>query len=253
MVTGIVQRMALAADELRHQQVARAIADQISAGALRPGDRLPGERALQERFGVSRATVRRALSDLSAQGLVQAQPGRGSFVAADPLGEPPEVLTSFTAMGADRGLRASATVLVADVVPTTLDEAEAFGIAPGSELFVLERLRLLDGHAVSIDRSRVPLARAPRLPAVDFTTASLYATLDEAGAGPRRAEYAMHAVGADPRQAALLGVAPGFPLLRTTTRSHDAADRLVELGEMHYRGDRYRFRTTLTRRPDHAR
>ncbi len=249
----MVALMALAADEHRHQQVARAIAGQIAGGALQPGDRLPGERALRERFGVSRATVRRALASLSADGLVEAHPGRGSFVAADPLGEPPEVLTSFTAMGAERGLVASAQVLAAEVVPATLDESEAFGIAPGAELFVLERLRLLDGHAVAIDRSRVPLARAPGLPAVDFTSASLYAALDAAGAGPSRAEYAMQAVGADARQARLLGVPPGAPLLRTTTRSTDARDTVVELGEMHYRGDRYRYRATLTRRPGHER
>lgn len=241
--------MALAADELRHQQVARAIAEQIAHGALLPGDRLPGERALRERFGVSRATVRRALASLGAEGLVASHPGRGSFVAADPLEEPPEVLTSFSAMGAERGLAPSAQVLAAEVVPATLDEAEAFGIAPGAELFVLERLRLLDGHAVAIDRSRVPLARCPGLAAADFTSASLYAALDEAGAGPSRAEYAMQAVAADAHQAALLGVSPGFPLLRTTTRSSDARDTVVELGEMHYRGDRYRYRTTLTRRP----
>jgi len=241
--------MALAADELRHQQVARAIAGQIAGGALRPGDRLPGERALRERFGVSRATIRRALASLGAEGLVEAHPGRGSFVATDPLGEPPEVLTSFTLMGARRGLVASARVLAAEVVTATLDESEAFGIAPGAELFVLERLRLLDGHAVAIDRSRVPLARAPGLPAADFASASLYAALDEAGAGPSRAEYAMQAVAADPDQARLLGVDPGAPLLRTTTRSSDAHDAVVELGEMHYRGDRYRYRATLTRRP----
>jgi GntR family transcriptional regulator len=242
--------MSLPVGVLRHQHVARAIADQINAGRLRPGDRLPSERQLCERFDVSRATVRRALQDLIAEGLVEAQQGRGSFVAGGPLGEPPNTLSSFTEMGTQRGLRASARVLRAEVAPAGLDEAEAFGIAPGSSVFVLERLRLLDGHAVSVDRSRVPLARAPGLVEVDFSSASLYAVMDAAGAGPRRAEYALQAVAADPTRAALLGVDPGFPLLHTATRSYDAANSVVELGDMHYRGDRYRFRTTLTRRPE---
>lgn len=243
--------MVVAGAQLRHEQVTRAIADEIARGALRPGDRLPSERQLCDRFAVSRATVRRALADLVAGGLVEGQPGRGSFVAQDPLGEPANALTSFTEMGAQRGLRASAEVLTAEVAAATLDEAEAFGIAPGADVFVLERLRLLDGHAVSLDRSRIPLARAPELVELDFASASLYAALDEAGAGPRRAEYALQAVAADARAARLLGIAPGFPLLQTTTRSFDGTDAVVELGEMRYRGDRYRFRTTLTRaRPD---
>lgn len=261
--------MVLTGGELRHQQVARAIADEIARGALRPGDRLPSERQLCDRFAVSRATVRRALADLVADGLVEGQPGRGSFVAQDPLersaaqrvpplerseaqrvlplGEPANALTSFTELGAQRGLLPTAEVLAADVAPATIDEAEAFGVAPGADVFVLERLRLLDGHAVSLDHSRIPLHRAPGLVGLDFTSASLYAALDEAGAGPRRAEYALQAVAADPRAARLLGVAPGFPLLQTSTRSFDAAEAVVELGEMRYRGDRYRFRTTLTR------
>lgn len=239
--------MNLTVSDHLHRRLARTIADEINGGSLRPGDRLPSERTLCDRFAVSRATVRRALSELAADGLIAAHPGRGSFVAGGPLGEAPNALMSFTELGAARGLEASARVLVAQVEPADLDEAESFGVAPGADVFVLERLRLLDGVPVSVDRSRVPLARAPALADADFTSASLYATLEAAGAGPVRADYALQAVAADPRRAELLGVTPGFPLLRTTTTGYDAAGVLVELGEMVYRGDRYRFRATLVR------
>lgn len=174
----------LGGSELLHRRVARAIADEIAAGGLAPGERLPSERELGERLGVSRATVRRALRELAAKGLVESHVGRGSFVAAGPIGEAPNALMSFTELGASRGLATSARVLAARTRPATLDEAELLAVAPGAPLFELERLRLLDGIPLSLDASRVPLALAPGLPDVDFGSASLYATLEAAGRGP---------------------------------------------------------------------
>lgn len=238
----------LAGSDPLHRRVYRAVADEIASGVLGSGARLPSERELCERLSVSRATVRRALADLAADGLVESFPQRGTFVAAGPLGEDPNALMSFTELGASRGLRASARVLETCLRAADLDEAEAFGLAPGASLFMLERLRLLDGIPVAIDRSLVSLALHPQLPQIDFASTSLYATLDEVGAGPVRADYSVQAIGASRRQAKLLGVEAGEPLLLATTASRDAGGRLVELGEMTYRGDRYRFRATLTRR-----
>lgn len=134
-----------------------------------------------------------------------------------------------------------------EIVPATIEDAELFGIAPGSDLFVLKRLRLLDGVAVSIDRSRIRSALAPELMNVDFRTESLYGTLERSGSAPVRADYAVRAVAADKSQARLLGVAVGTPLLHATTQGHTRTGQIVELGNMAYRGDRYRFRATLRR------
>ena len=108
---------------------------------------------------------------------------------------------------------------------------------------------MLNGVAVALDTTRVPLACAPELPTIDFSTASLYAVLDAAGATLVRADYTTEAVAADADQARQLGVTPGSPLLLARTTSYDASDRLVELGETAYRPDRYRFRATLVRKP----
>jgi GntR family transcriptional regulator len=231
-----------------HRRVYRTIAEEIAQGALPVGSRLPSERELSDRLEVSRATVRRALAELGNAGLVDSYAGRGTFVSAGPIGEAPNALQSFSEVGATRGLRATAKVLLARVRPADLDEGEALGVVAGADVFELERVRLLDGLPVSIDHSRVPLARAPSLVDLDFSEASLYEALDEAGAGPARADYTIGAIKADKRRARHLGVEPGSPLLQTTTKSYDQASRLVELGEMVYRPDRYRFRATLMRR-----
>ncbi|HWQ22838.1 MAG TPA: GntR family transcriptional regulator [Gaiellaceae bacterium] len=239
----------LAMPEPRHDRVYRRLAGDIAAGRLAPGARLPAERRLCELFGVSRATVRRALERLREEGLIEPASGRGRVVRGGPLAEPPNALMSFTELGAARGLTASARVLRQGVRPATLEEAELFGVAPGADVFELERVRLLDGISVALDRALVPVAVAPELVHLDFTTASLYEALERAGCGLVRAAYTTEARAADPYQAEQLEVTPGFPLLYTTTTAYAGDDRVVEYGETAYRGDRYRFRATLVRSP----
>jgi DNA-binding GntR family transcriptional regulator len=229
-------------------RVYRLIADEIASGTLGPGDRLPSERELTGRLGVSRATVRRALEELATDGLVTASASRGSFVASGPLDEPPNALLSFTELGGRRGLRATARVLHHAGRAATIEEAEAFGIAPGAELVELERLRLLDSLPVAVDATRFPLARAPEALDVDFATVSLYDVLERSGHPPVRAAYTVEAVGVPERLGELLGLRAGDPVLVAETTAYDAGDRLVELARTHYRGDRYRFRATLVRR-----
>lgn len=240
--------VSLAGPRPLHDQVREEIESQIRSGDLPPGARLQSERDLAELLGVSRVTVRRALDELERQGLVRAAPGSGRFVEGTPLEEPQNALLSFTELGASRGLAATARILSQRVRPATLEEAEQMGIAPGAELFELERLRLLDGLAVALDANRIPLAVAPELLTVDFAVASLYRVLRDAGAGVARADYTTEAVPASATQARQLGVQAGEPLLLAHTKAFDASGRLVELSQTFYRGDRYRFHASLARR-----
>ena len=246
MTSGTVQ--ARPGGDLRYEAVARVLVDEIRSGRLSDAAHLPSERALVSRFGVSRVTVRRALRALEAEGLVVSAAGRGWLVRGAGLEEPENELLSFTDVARRRGLQASARVLAAHVREATLDEAELLGVAPGVPVVELDRVRLLDGVPVGIDRSLVPAARAPGLLERDWTTASLYAALEEAGCPPVRADYVLQAAAADEREATLLELSPGAPVLRAEQRSFDAAGRPIQICRMSYRGDRYRFRTTLIRR-----
>ena len=230
-----------------YHRVYREISKEIESGTLQPGDRLPSERWLCDELGVSRATVRRAIEELAADGLVEGR-GRGSFVTSDALAEPPNTLMSLSELGRSRGLDASARVLSAAVRAATIDEAEAFAIAPGADVFELERVRMLDGVPIAIDHNRVPLRLAPGLCDVDFTSASLYEALARSGHPPGRADYELEARGASAPEAELLGLAPGAPVLFATTIAIGEEGRVVDLGRTVYRADRYRFNATLTRR-----
>ncbi len=230
-----------------YHRVYREIAKEIESGVLEPGDRLPSERWLCDELGVSRATVRRAIEELVTDGLVEGR-GRGSFVTGDALVEPPNTLMSLSELGRARGLAASAQVLASEVRPATLDEAETFGIAPGAELFTLQRLRMLDELPISLDHNRVPLRLLPAATGLDFTHASLYEALERAGHPLARADYELEARGAEAPEDELLGLAPGAPVLFATTVAIGDDGRVLDLGRTVYRADRYRFQATLMRR-----
>lgn len=230
-----------------YHRVYKDIAKEIESGVLEPGDRLPSERWFCEELGVSRTTVRRAIEELVSDGLVQAR-GRGAFVAGDALVEPPNTLMSLSELGRSRGLAATARVLTGVVRGATIDEADAFAIAPGAELFELRRLRMLDGLPISIDNNRVPARLLPGVGDLDFTSASLYDALDRAGHAPVRADYDLEARGADASEAELLDLAPGAPVLFATTVALGDDGRVLDLGRTVYRADRYRFQATLMRR-----
>ncbi len=228
-----------------HAQVRAELARRIAAGEVPLDGRLPTERDLAAEFRVSRVTIRRALADLTGDGLVYAVQGRGTFARPARVAEPPNALLSFHALAASRGLAAGARPLRSEVRPATINEAELLGVAPGAALFALERVRTLDGLPVAVDASLVPLALAPDLPAHDWAIQSLYARLAQAGHAPVRADYAVEARAADARTAGELTLPEGAPVLVAESRAYSAAGRLVDLGCIVYRGDRYRFRSTL--------
>ncbi len=230
----------------RHVQVRDSLAQDIGAGVYAPGEQLPSERTLCERLNVSRLTLRRGLKSLVSEGLLESSPGRGWFVAEGAIGEPANALLSFSEMAHDRGLTPRARVISRSVRAATIDEAETLLIAPGSRLFELQRLRMLDDVPIGISHSRIPVSLAPDLIDLDFEEASLYAALRLAGTNPARAEAVIEAVPADEEQAGILAVAVGDPLLRLSQITVREDGHPIEIGVLVYRGDRYRFHAKLT-------
>ncbi|MFY0405871.1 GntR family transcriptional regulator [Solicola sp. PLA-1-18] len=232
------------------EQVAGRLRDDLVDAGARPGDRLPSERVLTQRYGVSRVTVRSALAELERRRVVRPSASRGWFVDDEGSAPAPGAhVQGFADWATMHGIATTAEVLAQQVRPCTVAEAEVLRVAPGTELFDLVRLRSLEGLVVVHERNRLPLAMCPALADTDFADASLYATL---AAGrppqvPRVADYSVEARQADADEERLLELAGlAVPVLVATQLSYNQDHRPLEYTVAAYRGDRYRFRASIT-------
>lgn len=137
------------------------IRDSIATGQFSPGDRLPSEAELSARFKTTRATVARALRDLAFARVITREIGRGTFVA--PLAvsvpfEPTQIQSFEEAVGTQHG-RISYRVLDVRRAPATASVAGALRVAEGSEVFRVERLRIV---------AEVPLSLVVRWMTIDL-------------------------------------------------------------------------------------
>jgi GntR family transcriptional regulator len=239
-----------------YSKVAEYLKERIDTGVIRPNSRMPSERVLAEQFGVSRVTVRQALKDLELAGVVEVDGGvrlaRGSGgisdreASAKSIEEGATGLVSFSDLAAANGLTATSLVLSNVTRPSTLDEADLLGIAPGAAIVDLVRLRQLDGVPTLIDYSLLPESLAPGVGKLDFARASLYHTLaDSYGLHAVRADCIIESRGASGEVAAQLGLSPGAPVLVIIQTTFGDNGRIIQWCRSVYRGDRYRFRAIL--------
>ena len=234
-----------------HRRTADRVWADVVAGRGRREDRLPGERMLARRYGVSRTTVRAALAELAGRGLVSVSPARGWTVAVDtgPVGvEVAHTVQGFADYAAERGLTARSAVLRQTTRPATVAEADRLQVAPGAPLFVMRRLRFLDDLVVALEANRLPLALCPALATTDFHHESLYATLRRADPPqlPQVADYSVEARQPDDEERALLEIEGEVPLLIADQLTYNQQGRALEWTTQAFRGDRYRFRASIT-------
>lgn len=216
----------------------------IATQELRPGDPVPSERELCDRFGVSRMTVRQAVDALVVDGLLQRVQGSGTFVAR-PKVDLQVRLTSFSEEMRRRGMVPSVRSLRAEEIPAGGRVAHALEITPGDSVVHLHQLRLADEEPMSVEHTWLPAALVPGL-IDDGSPASLYGELEARGLLPTWGEDTVDAGDADQEEAKLLGIPTGRSVLRISRRAFNA-DVAVEYSRSMYRSDRYTLWVPLAR------
>ncbi len=154
------------------------ILEYIYKNSLKPGDALPGERAMCEMFSCSRASLRRALAQLSGEDVVFTVPGSGTFLAPHKFVEESSNFISFSTSWQMSGHRVTSRQLSFSEVDANLKVSRMLGVPLGTKVFELKRLRLIDEVLISIETSYIEKAKCPTLMSFRFDgMASLYAVL----------------------------------------------------------------------------
>lgn len=223
-----------------HAQIEDWLADAIAAGQLTPGDRLPSEQHLAAWLGVSRMTLRHALSELAQRGLVIRTAGRGggTFVAEPKLEQDLTTLAGFSEQLRRHGKVAGARVLAAARIAASPAAAAALELTDGSAVYDVRRIRLADGKPIVIEHSQFPAELFPDL--VDCRLdGSLYELLaDRYGQRPHRARESVEPVVAGVREAEALEVDEGAPLMLVERTAYSSTGQPLEYARDLFRGDR---------------
>jgi GntR family transcriptional regulator len=229
-----------------HRQVRTALQEMIEGAEYGPGDRIPSERELSERLGVSRMTVRRAIEDLTGLGLLERRSTSGTFVREPTVlrgvGGPAMSLSQrLRAGGAEPGSR----LLSFEAKPAPRKIAERLRLSVGERLVVSRRLRLVNGQPFSLETSYLPQALVPGLAAADLVAGSLYQTLRERyGLAIGTSEDTISLSRATPDEAELLEIEADAPVLLLRSVVADTTGRPVEYLVSVNHPDRVAFRVT---------
>jgi GntR family transcriptional regulator len=227
-------------------QLRSFILDRIGAGEWKPGDRLPSESELGSLFGVSRTTVRQALGELTAQGLLTRIQGKGTFISQPRIQQRLNLLTGFTQDMQGRRMRPASQVLDLEQVRAEGPAARYLGLVEGAAVVLLRRLRLADGEPMAVETAYLLGEFYEALRAEDLAERSLYDVLRRrCQTAPTRATQQMEASACPAPQARLLGLRKGDPVLHIHRTTYDQNDRPIEQVESFYRGDRYIFHAEL--------
>lgn len=222
-----------------YRQLMQRIRADIASGVYPVHSRIPSEAELMKTYQVSRVTVRKAMAELTREGLLHRMQGKGTFVCVPRIQRSLRDITSFHEACRVMGCTPGTRVISAQIVPAQDDVREALTLT-GDEVVEIIRLRTADGDPVMLETNRFPMTYASLLDAK--LTGSLYHLLSLQGV---EAESGMHEISlcyATAQQAKLLDVETGAALLRLDQVIYDQHGAPLHTSHQVIRGDRFTFR-----------
>lgn len=228
-----------------YAQLEEAIKKKIQSKEYLPGDELPTERELTELFGVSRMTIRQAITNLVHKGILYRIPGKGAFVSKEVIEKKFE-LESFSDDMRKRGFVPGSSVIKFEKISPNDEVKEKLRLSEDEMVFFLNRLRLANGEPMAIEYCYLPEKFFPNITKYNMVNCSLYTIMKE--------EYDTHfnylkqsvkAVSLLKRDAEmLLGKSKGVGLV-SERLMYNAEELPIEYTRTIYHAERYTFNIVL--------
>jgi len=230
--------------EPAYAQLVRILLGQIAAGVFRPGDRLPSEAQLCERYGVSPMTVRRVINILADQGVVIAEQGRGTFVKPLELGSATFDLNRLQQIF--REGQSTVKLLEARITSAAKQTADKLAIEVGDRTVFIRRLIFQNDNPMFLHREYVIYdPTRPLIEAEMEVTALRGLFSDGSGSDLKRGDLAVEAAVLTEEEAGLLHSQAGVPAFRLEHVFYDFDGQPISWGWFICSGDRLRFTATI--------
>ena len=197
-----------------HMQMEELIRKNLTSGEWAPGRVIPSENELSQKYGISRMTVRNVITKLVQEDLFERIPGKGTYVKESKI-----IARSLSYAGVreqleSMGYEVTTKLLSIEKRTVSEDTSNVFGLAAEAQFHVIQRLRFLKGVPLSIHTSYIPYDICPGLESTELETEQLCVILNNSfGLKKAKMTETLESVGASKKEAALLQVKYGYPLL----------------------------------------
>jgi GntR family transcriptional regulator len=224
-----------------YKQLYAIILGFIQDGIFHPGNKIPSEDKLQDQFGISRVTVRKAIQLLVDDKMLLRIHGKGTFVAAGRFPENGLSGGSFTNACLRMNVKPATHIISRTVKPAKRRIAAKLGIKTGEDCIYIQRLRLADGVPCILEKDYCPRSLSFLLD-TELENMSIFSLIQEKmGIIPACFEDQFGIGYASKGDAALLGCEPGAALLEIDQFINDNNGKILYYNEQFVRSDRYKY------------
>ncbi|MFH0797321.1 MAG: GntR family transcriptional regulator [Candidatus Omnitrophota bacterium] len=220
----------------------------IRQGELKPGDVVPPERELCKKFGVSRMTVRQALSDLVNEKLLYRKQGKGTFVKEFKIEPDISRLTSFTEDMTERGIVPASKLIYQKLGHLPPYAVKKWNLPRDERVIITKRLRFADGEPVGINTSHIPFYLCPGLIEENLEENSIKSILNSRyGLVFSLAEQTIEVSFARKDEATFLNILPRDPVFFVERATYLEDGRFLDFTINVFRSDKYKFHMKIRR------
>lgn len=219
-----------------HNQIKRDVENHV----YKVGDRIPAERQLAVKFGVSRMTLRQAIKTLEEEGILERRLGSGTYVASQKVQEKMSGIMSFTEITQANGQIPSSKLISYQIGKPSLSEKERLNLNPDSEVLRMERIRFADETPICYEVVTIPYHLVENLSKDDIST-HLYETLNKNGYRIGRVTEHISAAVANENDARLLNAKKGEALITRRQVTELSNGQPFEYTRARYVAERFEF------------
>jgi len=223
-----------------YHQLMQRLSEDIERGKYPVGSRIPPEHELEALYKVSRVTVRRALSELTAEGLLEKKQGKGTFVSTPRISQDLKSIHSFHDACKMNGFRGGTVLVHVKEVEADDSDVRELELREGAKVVETLRVRTADGVPVVLEKNHFSMAYSYL--ENENLSGSLYSILRDYGIEPKQATHDISMAFATEEQANLLKIKKGDPLMRLHEVVYDQKGRPLHNSLQLIRGDRFVFR-----------